>query len=303
MKNTKQKMLVLDIVNKNHCHSSAEDIYKIARKTLPNISLGTVYRNLKTLVDEKKVKRIKMDDGIDRFDHVSYPHDHFICEKCGMIIDVKNEKICTLTDIYDNKVMGYEIYYRGICKKCLEEEKNMELKGSKTEQNLMTAFAGESQARNKYTYFASRAKKDGYEQIAAIFEETANNEKEHAKMWFKELNGGSIPDTESNLLAAAEGENYEWTDMYAEFAKVAREEGFDALAYKFEAVAAIEKEHEERYRKLIQNIEEGLVFSNEGDTIWVCRNCGHVVIGKKAPEVCPVCAHPQSYFERKANNY
>ena len=303
MKNTKQKMLVLDIVNKNHCHSSAEDIYKIARKTLPNISLGTVYRNLKTLVDEKKVKRIKMDDGIDRFDHVSYPHDHFICEKCGMIIDVENEKICTLTDIYDNKVMGYEIYYRGICKKCLEEEKNMELKGSKTEQNLMTAFAGESQARNKYTYFASRAKKDGYEQIAAIFEETANNEKEHAKMWFKELNGGSIPDTESNLLAAAEGENYEWTDMYAEFAKVAREEGFDALAYKFEAVAAIEKEHEERYRKLIQNIEEGLVFSNEGDTIWVCRNCGHVVIGKKAPEVCPVCAHPQSYFERKANNY
>ena len=303
MKNTKQKMLVLDIVNKNHCHSSAEDIYKIARKTLPNISLGTVYRNLKTLVDEKKVKRIKMDDGIDRFDHVSYPHDHFICEKCGMIIDVENEKICTLTDIYDNKVMGYEIYYRGICKKCLEEEKNMELKGSKTEQNLMTAFAGESQARNKYTYFASRAKKDGYEQIAAIFEETANNEKEHAKMWFKELNGGSIPDTESNLIAAAEGENYEWTDMYAEFAKVAREEGFDALAYKFEAVAAIEKEHEERYRKLIQNIEEGLVFSNEGDTIWVCRNCGHVVIGKKAPEVCPVCAHPQSYFERKANNY
>ena len=303
MKNTKQKMLVLDIVNKNHCHSSAEDIYKIARKTLPNISLGTVYRNLKTLVDEKKVKRIKMDDGIDRFDHVSYPHDHFICEKCGMIIDVENEKICTLTDIYDNKVMGYEIYYRGICKKCLEEEKNMELKGSKTEQNLMTAFAGESQARNKYTYFASRAKKDGYEQIAAIFEETANNEKEHAKMWFKELNGGSIPDTESNLLAAAEGENYEWTDMYAEFAKVAREEGFDALAYKFEAVAAIEKEHEERYRKLIQNIEEGLVFSNEGDTIWVCRNCGHVVIGKKAPEVCAVCAHPQSYFERKANNY
>ena len=220
-----------------------------------------------------------------------------------LIIDVENEKICTLTDIYDNKVMGYEIYYRGICKKCLEEEKNMELKGSKTEQNLMTAFAGESQARNKYTYFASRAKKDGYEQIAAIFEETANNEKEHAKMWFKELNGGSIPDTESNLLAAAEGENYEWTDMYAEFAKVAREEGFDALAYKFEAVAAIEKEHEERYRKLIQNIEEGLVFSNEGDTIWVCRNCGHVVIGKKAPEVCPVCAHPQSYFERKANNY
>ena len=179
----------------------------------------------------------------------------------------------------------------------------MELKGSRTEQNLMTAFAGESQARNKYSYFASRAKKDGYEQIAAIFEETANNEKEHAKMWFKELHGGAVPDTEANLLAAAEGENYEWTDMYAEFAKVAEEEGFTALAKKFEMVAAIEKEHEERYRKLLKNINDELVFSSEGDTIWVCRNCGHVVIGKKAPEVCPVCAHPQSYFERKANNY
>ena len=179
----------------------------------------------------------------------------------------------------------------------------MELKGSKTEQNLMTAFAGESQARNKYTYFASRAKKDGYEQIASIFEETANNEKEHAKMWFKELNGGNIPDTESNLLSAAEGENYEWTDMYAEFAKVAREEGFDALADKFEAVGAIEREHEERYRKLLKNINDELVFSNDGDTVWICRNCGHVVIGKKAPDVCPVCNHPQSYFERKANNY
>ena len=179
----------------------------------------------------------------------------------------------------------------------------MELKGSRTEQNLMTAFAGESQARNKYSYYASRAKKDGYEQIAAIFEETANNEKEHAKMWFKELHGGAVPDTEANLLDAAEGENYEWTDMYAEFAKVAKEEGFEVLAKKFEMVAAIEKEHEERYRKLLKNINDELVFSSEGDTIWVCRNCGHVVIGKKAPEVCPTCAHPKSYFERKANNY
>ena len=179
----------------------------------------------------------------------------------------------------------------------------MELKGSRTEQNLMAAFAGESQARNKYSYYASRAKKDGYEQIAAIFEETANNEKEHAKMWFKELHGGAVPDTEANLLDAAEGENYEWTDMYAEFAKVAVEEGFTALAKKFEMVAAIEKEHEERYRKLLKNINDELVFSSEGDTIWVCRNCGHVVIGKKAPEVCPTCAHPKSYFERKANNY
>ena len=179
----------------------------------------------------------------------------------------------------------------------------MELKGSKTEQNLMAAFAGESQARNKYTYFASKAKKDGYEQIAAIFEETANQEKEHAKMWFKELNGGEIPSTEENLLAAAEGENYEWTDMYEEFAKVAEEEGFKALANKFRGVAAIEKMHEERYRKLLQNVQEGLVFSRDGDMIWQCRNCGHIVVGKKAPLVCPVCNHPQSYFEIKKENY
>ncbi len=179
----------------------------------------------------------------------------------------------------------------------------MELKGSKTEENLMKAFAGESEARNKYTYFASKAKKDGFEQIAAIFLETADNEKEHAKMWFKELNGGAVPSTEENLLAAAEGENYEWTDMYEQFAKVAEEEGFDKIAYKFRAVAAIEKEHEERYRKLLDNVKEDLVFSKDGDRIWKCRNCGHIVIGKKAPEKCPVCDHPQSYFEVKAENY
>lgn len=179
----------------------------------------------------------------------------------------------------------------------------MELKGSQTEKNLLAAFAGESQARNKYTYFASKAKKDGYEQIAAIFEETANNEKEHAKMWFKELNGGVIPDTKANLLAAAEGENYEWTDMYVEFAKTAREEGFDRIAFLFEGVAKIEKEHEERYRKLLENVEGELVFSKDGDKIWKCRNCGHIVIGKEAPKVCPICSHPQSYFEIKAENY
>ena len=179
----------------------------------------------------------------------------------------------------------------------------MELKGSRTEQNLMTAFAGESQARNKYTYYASKAKKEGYEQIAAIFEETANNEKEHAKMWFKELHGGEVPDTATNLLDAAEGENYEWTDMYAEFAKVAREEGFTRIANLFEGVAKIEKEHEERYRKLLSNVENELVFSRDGDMIWQCRNCGHIVIGKKAPKMCPVCAHPQSYFEIKKENY
>ena len=179
----------------------------------------------------------------------------------------------------------------------------MELKGSRTEANLMAAFAGESQARNKYTYYASKAKKDGYEQIAAIFEETANNEKEHAKLWFKELHGGDIPTTAENLLDAAEGENYEWTDMYAEFAKVAHEEGFERIAFLFEGVAAIEKEHEERYRRLLKNVEDGLVFSKDGDAIWICRNCGHVVIGKEAPAVCPVCSHPQSFFELKKENY
>jgi len=179
----------------------------------------------------------------------------------------------------------------------------MELKGSKTEQNLMKAFAGESQARNKYTYFASKAKKDGYEQIAAIFEETANNEKEHAKMWYKELHGGSIPSTIDNLKEAADGENYEWTDMYEEFAKTAEEEGFKALAIKFRQVAEIEKHHEERYRKLLNNINDEVVFSRDDEKIWICRNCGHIVIGKKAPGVCPVCAHPQSFFEIKSENY
>lgn len=179
----------------------------------------------------------------------------------------------------------------------------MELKGSKTEKNLMTAFQGESMARNKYTYFASKARKDGYEQIAAIFEETANNEKEHAKIWFKLLNGGEINSTMDNLNEAADGENFEWTDMYENFAKDAKEEGFDKIAYLFEGVAKIEKEHEERYRKLISNIDNELVFSSDNDTIWICRNCGHVVIGKKAPEVCPICNHKKSFFERKANNY
>ncbi len=179
----------------------------------------------------------------------------------------------------------------------------MELKGSKTEQNLMTAFAGESQARNKYGFYASKARKDGYEQIAAIFEETANNEREHAKMWFKELHGGEMPDTMANLADAADGENYEWTDMYAGFAKTAREEGFEMLATKFEMVAAIEKMHEERYRKLLKNIEDAMVFSKDGDVIWVCRNCGHVAVGRQAPRVCLVCAHPQSFFEIKAKNY
>ena len=179
----------------------------------------------------------------------------------------------------------------------------MELKGSKTENNLMTAFAGESQARNKYTYFASKAKKEGYEQIASIFEETANNEKEHAKIWFKLLNGGDIGTTTDNLKAAAEGENYEWTEMYKEFAETARAEGFDNIAKLFESVGEIEKHPEERYMKLLGNINDDLVFKKGEETVWICRNCGYVYVGDEAPKVCPVCAHPQSFFEKKKENY
>ena len=178
-----------------------------------------------------------------------------------------------------------------------------DLKGTKTEKNLQEAFAGESMARNKYTQFASKARKDGYEQIAAIFEATANNEKEHAKLWFKYLEGGAIKDTISNLKAAAEGENYEWTDMYDRMAKEAEEEGFKEIAAKFRGVGAIEKHHEERYRKLLKNINDAVVFSRDGDAIWICRNCGHIVVGPKAPSVCPVCSHPQSFFELMAENY
>ncbi|MBO5182848.1 MAG: rubrerythrin family protein [Bacilli bacterium] len=179
----------------------------------------------------------------------------------------------------------------------------MKLQGSKTEANLLAAFAGESQARNKYTYYASVAKKEGYEQISAIFEETAGNEKEHAKMWFKELHDGKIPSTLENLKDAAAGENYEWTDMYATFAKEAREEGFDHIAYLFEEVGKIEKHHEERFMKLVGNIEDDMVFKKGEETVWICRNCGFVYVGKEAPKVCPVCAHPQSFFEEKSENY
>jgi rubrerythrin len=179
----------------------------------------------------------------------------------------------------------------------------MELKGSKTEKNLQAAFAGESQAHTKYLYYASQAKKDGYVQMANLFEETALNEKEHAKIWFKLLHGGEVPETMTNLKDAAAGENYEWTDMYATFAKEAQEEGFTKIAKLFEMVAKIEKEHEERYRKLLKNIEDGVVFSKENDTVWQCANCGHIIIGKKAPKICPVCDHPQSYFQVRAENY
>ena len=190
-----------------------------------------------------------------------------------------------------------------VCKQSGKFEAVNPLKGTKTEANLQAAFAGESQARNKYTYFASKARKEGFVQIAAIFEETAKNEQEHAKIWFKLLHGGSIGTTAENLLAAAEGENYEWTDMYAGFAKTAREEGFNEIADLFDGVAAIEKEHEERYKKLLENVKGGLVFSRDGEMIWQCTNCGHIVVGKQAPETCPVCAHPQAYFQIKSDNY
>ena len=179
----------------------------------------------------------------------------------------------------------------------------MDLKGTQTEKNLATAFAGESQAHTKYLYYASKARKDGYVQIGKLFEETAANEKEHAKIWFKLLHGGDMPSTEVNLADAADGENFEWTDMYAEFAQTAREEGLPEIAFLFEKVGAIEKTHEERYRKLLGNIKDGLVFSRDEDMVWECSNCGHIVIGKKAPEICPVCAHPQSFFEINAENY
>ena len=179
----------------------------------------------------------------------------------------------------------------------------MELKGTRTEANLMAAFAGETQARTKYSTYAAVARKEGYEQIGALFDETAENEKEHAEIWFKYLHGGEIPNTLANLKDAANGEHFEWTDMYATFAKEAKEEGFDRIASLFEMVSAIEREHEARYQKLIENMEGGLVFSREGDAIWKCRNCGHILVGKKAPELCPVCSHPKSYFEIKAENY
>jgi rubrerythrin len=179
----------------------------------------------------------------------------------------------------------------------------MELKGSQTEKNLAAAFAGESQARNKYTYFASKAKKEGYEQISAIFLETADNEKEHAKLWFKYLEGGDIKSTAENLATAAAGENYEWTDMYKNFGDVAEKEGFTEIAMKFRMVAAIEKTHEERYKKLLENVKDGKVFIAKDVVIWKCRNCGHIVVGKYAPKICPVCGHPQSYFELRATNY
>ena len=223
----------------------------------------------------------------------------FRCKICGYVYKGENLPDDYVCPICKHPAADFEPIEN---KSTSKENNNMNIKGTKTEQNLMTAFAGESQAHTKYLYYASKAKKDGYVQIGKLFEETAKNEKEHAKIWFKLLHDG-MPSTMANLADAANGENYEWTDMYAGFAKEAREEGFDHIAYLFEEVGKIEKEHEERYRKLLANIEGGIVFSRDGDKIWQCSNCGHIVVGKAAPEVCPVCAHPKAYFEIKAENY
>lgn len=308
MNYSKQREEILDYLSSTKLHPTADTIYREVKKKDKSISLGTVYRNLETLVSNNIIKKIKIANTKDRFDFDTTKHYHTLCGVCGNMQDVSTKYQNKLDFEVENdlecKVLSHDVVFYVVCQECLKEREEifMELKGSKTEANLQAAFAGESMATNKYTYFASKAKKDGYQQIAAIFEETAANEREHAKMWYKLINGG-IDSTLKNLGHAAEGENYEWTDMYSEFAKVAREEGFEQIAALFEGVAAIEKEHEERYRKLIANIEQGVVFSKDGDTIWQCRNCGHICIGKEAPEVCPVCAHPQSYFQVKAENY
>ena len=309
MNYSKQREEILDYLSSTKLHPSADAIYREVKKKDKSISLGTVYRNLETLVSNNIIKKIKIANMKDRFDFDTTRHYHTLCGVCGNIQDVSTKYQNKLDFEVENdlkcKVLSHDVVFYVVCQECLKEREEifMELKGSKTEANLLAAFAGETQARNKYTYFASKAKKEGYEQIAAIFTETADNEKEHAKMWFKELHGGDIPSTIENLKSAAEGENYEWTDMYAEFSKIAKEEGFDRIAYLFDAVGKIEKEHEERYKKLIANMEEGKVFDCGEVKMWKCRNCGHIHIGTSAPAICPVCSHPKAYFEIKAENY
>lgn len=315
---SKQSELVLSIVENCSGHLTAEQVFLEARKTMPKISIATVYRNLTSLNEQGHIREVALPGEANRYERRQKPHGHLLCTVCGRIDDLPHMNTESLMNHVETEVISYSLCIRHICHECAEKTMletvtsrskitlggtNMDLKGTKTEKNLQEAFAGESMARNKYTYFASKARKEGYEQIADIFEETAKNEREHAKLWFKYLEGGDIGTTVDNLGAAADGENYEWTDMYARMAKDAREEGFTEIATKFEMVAAIESKHEERYRKLITNLKEGLVFSREGDTVWICANCGHIVIGKKAPQICAVCNHPQSFFEIKAENY
>lgn len=307
---TKQRELLKRIVNESREHPTAERIYELAKKEMPNIAFGTVYRNLGLMCQSGEIRKIDLSDKKSRYDNNFHEHYHLLCEKCGEMSDFNSDtNLKNVSEMFpEYNVKSMEIVVDCICPHCAEtinkkltEDFKMDLKGTKTEKNLMAAFAGESQARNKYTYFASVAKKEGYEQISEIFSKTAENEKEHAKMWFKEL--GELGDTAANLKAAAAGENYEWTDMYEGFAKDADEEGFKGLAAKFRMVAKIEKSHEERYLALLKNVEMQAVFAKADETMWECRNCGHLVIGKKAPAVCPVCAHPQSYFEVRKENY
>ena len=313
-KNTIQKDLVRNAVYEMKRHVTANEVYEFIKEAYPTIGKGTVYRNLDILVEEGALRKVEVPDGPNRFDFTLKNHYHVRCVKCGEVLDVDMDEIPDLLERIHNthgiEFLDYDISFKGICPKCREKiVKKTEVNemavnkyaGTQTEKNLQEAFAGESQARNKYTYFASVAKKEGYEQMSALFLKTADNEKEHAKMWFKELAG--IGDTKENLAAAAEGENYEWTDMYEGFAKTAEEEGFPELAAKFRAVGEIEKHHEERYRALLKNIETAQVFEKSEVKVWECRNCGHIVVGTKAPEVCPVCNHPQSYFEVHEENY
>ena len=320
-RNTVQRAMTLEAVRRLHAHPTAEEVYRQVAAEHPSVSRATVYRNLRQLAESGLLLKINTTDGADHFDHRCDAHYHAGCLRCGRVFDVELrqppqlEKL--LGDTHGFAVSGYDLLFRGVCPECggkhpynkksktKGKETNMnkttKYAGTQTEKNLMAAFAGESEARNKYTYFASKAKKDGFEQIAALFLKTAENEKEHAKLWFKELEG--IGSTAENLLSAAEGENYEWTDMYEGFARTADEEGFHELAQRFRLVGAVEKHHEERYRALLRNVEMAEVFAKSQVKVWECRNCGHIVVGEKAPEVCPTCNHPQSYFEIHAENY
>ena len=291
-RNTIQRKLVLDTVRELD-HPDAEQVYEKIITKHPHISKATVYRNLNLLAEQNEILKIETGNGPDKFDF-------------RILFRITDPNLCRITALRSKDlILNSSEFVPNVRIKKNKETSTMakELKGTKTEANLQAAFAGESQARNKYTYYASKAKKDGFVQIANLFEETANNEKEHAKIWFKLLHGGDIASTEKNLLDAAAGENYEWTDMYATFAKEAREEGFDHIAFLFEKVGEIEKEHEKRYLALLDNVKNELVFSRDEECIWQCSNCGHIVIGKKAPEVCPVCSHPKAYFQLKPENY
>ena len=317
---TKYAQQILDLVLCSTEHPTAEQIFLQMKQKNSKIAQATVYNNLNALVADGKLIRLSQPGAPDRYDNTTR-HDHLICTRCGALADFK------FTDLTHNieaalgaRIQSYDLRIHYLCPLCYcivtvrrssmkilkDEKENFTMKtnkysGTKTEQNLRTAFSGESEARNKYTFFASTAKKEGYEQIAALFQKTADNEKEHAKMWFKELQG--IGSTADNLLSAAEGENYEWTDMYDSFAKTAEEEGFPELAQKFRLVGEIERHHEERYRALLRNVETAKVFEKSEVKVWECRNCGHIVVGTKAPDVCPTCNHPQSYFEVHAENY